>query len=511
MVRAAGSIVFGRLEEVPTKAVFICRVRVRGSADASAWILAVPATAEEEKARAVPMTGGDGEDLEQTGYTRLIALRNMDGWKTAAPKRAAGMRTWPDPESAPRLDALTSLVKAEEATPFDRRTAEFHYSDEAEPPTERESSDADALRRISARGTSWLEVVPEVGDASAELLREAAKLLGKPPKVSGTRSRRAHAEESAEGGRRGAERSKREGGDSRRRGEQLGRGSPSPSSGESYQSAARASRDARRSVERKRRSMRKGRGSPSPSERSSDESSSNSSRSSRSSRSSPRGRTRGRDRDRRDRRRKERLEKQKKKKTRRGGRSGSRSESSASGPAHAGRGSRKIASYEKLKKRFKKRPLGRWRHVEKLAAKAGYTGASSVELYLGECTKLGQARDTAYLAALLARIGHEAANGRPELAAGTAAAALGFLDTTYVQGETDLAWRTTLGEDPVAVTRNMLPNSQSLPEPGATPRDGASVAFAHRVAFSTLIPTRVMESTLEAAKQWKAWDKMTRQ
>ena len=132
-----------------------------------------------------------------------------------------------------------------------------------------------------------------------------------------------------------------------------------------------------------------------------------------------------------------------------------------------------------------------------------------MELYLGECTRLGQAQETAYLATLLARSGHEAANGRPELAAGIAAAALGFLDTTYVQGETDLAWRTTLEGDPVAVTRKMLPRSQSIPEPGATP--SASVPFAHRVAFSTLIPTKVLECTLEAAKQWKAWDKMTRQ
>ena len=167
---SAGSIVFGLLEEVPTKAVYICRVRVRGSADESAWVLAVPATAEEEKARAVPMTGGDGEGMERTGYTRLIALRSMDGWKTAAPKRAAGTRTWPGSESAPRLSALMSLVEAEDATPFDRRTAKFHFSDEAVAPAKRGLSDADALRRTSARGTSWREARPEDEDASAALL-----------------------------------------------------------------------------------------------------------------------------------------------------------------------------------------------------------------------------------------------------------------------------------------------------------------------------------------------------
>ena len=464
MVRAPGTIVYGRLERDPTKAVFICRVRVKGSADESAWILAVPASKEEEKAREVPMTGGDGEDLEHTGFAKLIALRNMDGWKPQAPRRGK-IRTWPDAESAPRLDALSALVKAEDAAPFDRAREEFHFSDDANPPTEQESADEDAPRRIPSRGTSRLEVIPEVGEVSPELLRQAAKMLGAAPKVAGSRPRRGRAEESAEGGRRGAERSKREEAGSRGG---RGGGSPPSSSGASSQSPDDSSSDeGSREKKKKKKEKKSSKKKKSKKKKRRDRSSSSS--------------------------------------------SSSRGRSSSSDADRAGRGSRKIASYEKLKKRHASRPIDRWRHVEKCAAEAGYSGPNAVELYLGECTKLGKARSTAYLAALLARIGHEAANGRPELAAGTAAAALGYLDTLYVQGETDLAWRTTLGEDPIIVTRSTLPKAQSIPEPSAKAKAGANVAFAHRMAFSTLIPSKVLESTLEAGKQWKAWDEMTRQ
>ena len=147
--------------------------------------------------------------------------------------------------------------------------------------------------------------------------------------------------------------------------------------------------------------------------------------------------------------------------------------------------------------------------MEKCAAEAGYTGPNAVELYLGECTKLGKARSTAYHAALLARIGHEAANGRSELAAGIAAAALGYLDTLYVLGDAEVAWRTTLTADPVVIQRTpTMPKAMQVPETGAKKESGGG--FSHRLKFSQLIEPEILESTLEAGKQWQAWDALTR-
>ncbi len=474
MVRPAGTVLFGRLDGTPTKAVFVARVRVRTGGDGTAWMLAVPASATEERAQPVAMTGGSGPEIPTIEHTKIIALRSLEGWKPTRPKRAQEVRTWKDPETAPRTDALEQLLAAMvrdgTGAPLDPvRPEEFHYSDQTGEQTAADaesSSESEGPPRAAAGKAIRLEVIPEDGDREEGLMAAALKALGKPPQRPGHhRSRRSSAEGSVAESRRGAERSSREEvGGGRKSGSGRGR---SPSSSESSEdSGSLGQRSSRGGTKHDRRGDR----------------------------------DRDRDRDRgRDRRRRRRSP------------PGSDSSSSES---RKGRGSRKIATYEKLKRKFDRKPLDRWRYVEKQAAISGYTGSNAVELYVGECTKLGKARSTAYLGAILSRIGHEAANGRAELAAGLAAGALGFLDTLYVQGEADLAWRTTLGADPIVVSRSpTMPKSQGIPEGGPRPKAApqSNVAFAHRMAFSQLIPAEVLEGTLEAGKQWKAWDELTRQ
>jgi len=498
MVRAAGTVLFGRLEGVPTKAVFVARVRVRSGGEETAWMLAVPAAKEEDRAQPVSMIGGDGEEIPTVEHTKIIALRSLEPWRPNRPKRMRGVRTWKDPESAPRLDALQRLLDAMvrdgTGAPLDPvRPEEFHYSDQtgeqtgAEPESGSESEESRGEARPTA---SRLVVIPEEEEAEAGLLTAALKALGNPPKRPG--KRRSSAEGSVAESRRDAGRSGREeGGAGRKRSGGLDR-SPSRSAS----SEELTSRAGRKDHRRHSTKAKKERAPPSPSDSSPGSSSDSVGRrrdgGSKRNRERDRGRDRDRDRD-RDRRR----------------RSPASSDSDSS-ESRKGRGSRKIATYEKLKRRFDRKPLDRWRYVEKQAAISGYTGSNAVELYVGECTKLGKARSTA----ILSRIGHEAANGRAELAAGLAAGALGFLDTLYVQGEADLAWRTTLGADPIVVSRSpTMPKSQGIPEGGPRPKAApqSNVAFAHRMAFSQLIPTEVLEGTLEAGKQWKAWDALTRQ
>ena len=493
MVRPAGTVLYGRLEGKPTKAVFVARVRARSGGEETAWMLAVPAEPTEERAHPVSMIGGHGEEIPGTEHTKIIALRSLDAWKPGRPKRARDVRTWKDPESAPRPDALERLLKAMvrdgTGAPLDPiRPEEFHYSDQTGEQTGAGSgSESEQTPGAAVPKANRLVVIPEEANTDEGLLTAALKALGNPPKRPGQRrSGRSSAEGSVAESRRGAERSSREEvGGGRKRGSVQGR---SPSLSES--SEERASRSGGKGDRRRGTKAEKDRPPPSPS----DSSPSNSDES--AGHRQHRDRDRDRDRERRRRRR-----------------SAARMDSGSS-ESRKGRGGRKIATYEKLKRKFNRKPIDRWRYVEKQAALSGYTGSNAVELYVGECTKLGKARSTAYLGAILARIGQEAANGRAELAAGLAAGALGFLDTLYVQGETDLAWRTTLGEDPTIVARSpTMPKSQGIPENGPRPKEEAqsNVAFAHRAAFSQLIPAEVLEGTLEAGKQWKAWDALTRQ
>jgi len=496
MVRPAGTVLYGRLEGKPTKAVFVARVRARSGGEETAWMLAVPAEPTEERAHPVSMIGGHGEEIPGTEHTKIIALRSLDAWKPRRPKRAQGVRTWKDPESAPRPDALerllSAMVRDGTGAPLDPiRPEEFHYSDQTGEQTGAGSgSESEESQGAAAPTASRLVVIAEEEDADEALLTAALKGLGDPPKRPGKhRSRRSSVDGSVAESRRGAGRSSREeAGGGRKHGSGRGR-SPSLSESSEEKASRSGGKDRRRGSKAK-----KDRAPPSPS----DSSPSSSADYGGHKRHRDRDRDRGRDRD-RDRRRRRRSPD---------------SSSSSGSESRKGRGSRKIATYEKLKRKFDRKPIDRWRYVEKQAALSGYTGSNAVELYVGECTKLGKARSTAYLGAILARIGHEAANGRAELAAGLAAGALGFLDTLYVQGETDLAWRTTLGEDPTIVTRSpTLPKSQGIPENGPRPKAAAhsNVAFAHRMAFSQLIPAEVLEGTLEAGKQWKAWDELTRQ
>ena len=48
----------------------------------------------------------------------------------------------------------------------------------------------------------------------------------------------------------------------------------------------------------------------------------------------------------------------------------------------------------------------------------------------------------------------------------------------------------------------------TVPDAGAAKKTGAS--FKSRLLFSTLIPPRVLETTLEAGKQWAAWETLAR-
>ena len=84
--------------------------------------------------------------------------------------------------------------------------------------------------------------------------------------------------------------------------------------------------------------------------------------------------------------------------------------------------------------------MERWRHLEKLAAKAGYTGEAAVERYVGDTTKLGKSKTSLYLASLLARCGERAAAGDAKGAAGTAAGALMFYELLHQYGDLEVAW-----------------------------------------------------------------------
>ena len=83
--------------------------------------------------------------------------------------------------------------------------------------------------------------------------------------------------------------------------------------------------------------------------------------------------------------------------------------------------------------------MSRWRHLEGLATKAGYTGNAVVERYVGEATKLGKSKASLYLASLLARCGERAAAGDAKSAAGTAAGALMFYEMLHMYGDVEVA------------------------------------------------------------------------
>ena len=212
-------------------------------------------------------------------------------------------------------------------------------------------------------------------------------------------------------------------------------------------------------------------------------------------------------------------EKKKKKKSRSpsvtssssGGESSDGSSSSASRGRRGIRrgGASKLRAYERKKRAARKKPIARWRHLEKLAARSGYVGEAAVERYIGETSKLGKAKSTLYLASLLARCGERAAAGDAQGAAGTAAGALMYLDMLHVYGDIEIAWLVALENDPQAALKAQnLEKTLSIPEPGQKQngKKGTSV----RLNFSQLAEAETLEAALEVCKSWAGYDTLAR-
>ena len=212
-------------------------------------------------------------------------------------------------------------------------------------------------------------------------------------------------------------------------------------------------------------------------------------------------------------------EKKKKKKSRSpsvtssssGGESSDGSSSSASRGRRGIRrgGASKLRAYERKKRAARKKPIARWRHLEKLAAKSGYVGEAAVERYIGDTSKLGKAKSTLYLASLLARCGERAAAGDAQGAAGTAAGALMYLDMLHVYGDIEIAWLVALENDPQAALKAQnLEKTLSIPEPGQKQngKKGTSV----RLNFSQLAEAETLEAALEVCKSWAGYDTLAR-
>ena len=212
-------------------------------------------------------------------------------------------------------------------------------------------------------------------------------------------------------------------------------------------------------------------------------------------------------------------EKKKKKKSRSpsvtssssGGESSDGSSSSASRGRRGIRrgGASKLRAYERKKRAARKKPIARWRHLEKLAAKSGYVGEAAVERYIGDTSKLGKAKSTLYLASLLARCGERAAAGDAQGAAGTAAGALMYLDMLHVYGDIEIAWLVALENDPQAALKAQnLEKTLSIPEPGQKQngKKGTSV----RLNFSQLAEAETLEAALEVCKSGAGYDTLAR-
>ena len=154
--------------------------------------------------------------------------------------------------------------------------------------------------------------------------------------------------------------------------------------------------------------------------------------------------------------------------------------------------------------------MTRWRHLEKLAAKAGYTGGAAVERYIGDTAKIGKSKSTLYLASLIARCGERAAAGDAQGAAGTAAGALLYFDMLHVLGNIiEVAWLVALEDDPQAALKTQnLANTLTVPDPAQAQsrKKGTSV----RLNFSQLAEAETLEAALEACKSWAGYDTLAR-
>ena len=168
-----------------------------------------------------------------------------------------------------------------------------------------------------------------------------------------------------------------------------------------------------------------------------------------------------------------------------------------------------MRAYDRKKKGARKHPMTRWRHLEKLAATAGYVGAAAVERYVGDTTKLGKSKATLYLASLLARCGERAAAGDAQGAAGTAASALMFFDMLHVYGDIEIAWLVALENDPMAAQKNpLLEKTLTVPDP-AQPQNGKKGAPV-RLKFGQLAEPETLEAALEVCKSWVGYDTLAR-
>ena len=61
----------------------------------------------------------------------------------------------------------------------------------------------------------------------------------------------------------------------------------------------------------------------------------------------------------------------------------------------------------------------------------------------------------------------------------------------------------------VALLLGLGSEALAVPETGAATKAGGG-SFKSRLLFSTLVPPRVLETTLDAGKQWAAWETLAR-
>ena len=501
-----GTIYYGNFEgEGRCKAVYIDHYSLE-SGD-SAYLLAIPADGTQEKDHAVTMIGGDDRKLAEKDYVRLVAVRQMNGYRTSAPK--VPYKQWSQ-EAAPRLDRLKKLAEEEQRTwPVNEAAGAVHFvlSDGVGDATD---GDPDSPNQKDAGTKGGLRILrtEDLLESTAQQL--ADRLLddaGKTP-LSSVRGQSLE-ERSSGGGFVGTTQSSSTRDHARGRppidglggldgdalmttmrgamktnGTSLFGNASSSMSDEQMSDLLRRVRRNLGSAPKDVRHARGGDDDPGGDDSSPDASSSS---------SDSDGKRGGR------RKKKKKKSKKKKRKSRRD------DSSSSNSSCERGRGANKLRRYEKLKAKQRKHPLERWSRLEELARDAGFSGTQMVELYLHETTKLSKSKFLVYLAAGLARIGRAAAAGESEMAAGLTASVLGFLDQIYLTGDVETGWRSTLEGEPVAIQRQpTMQRATGLPDSG--PKN-----LTNRLKFSVLIPPDVLEVTLESARQWSVWDALQKQ
>ena len=511
-----GTIYYGNFEgEGRCKAIYIDHYSLESGQ--GAYLLAIPADGDGPRDHAMTMIGGDAKKLPEKDFVRLVAVQQMRGYRTFAPK--VPFKSWQQEEAVPRLDRLTKLAEQEQKTWPVTETAgaaQFVLSDGNVDATENDDDDSDASIHRDSRAPSRKggRILGTEDDETESALQKDSRA---PLRKGGLRILRTDdlLEESAArltdqflrdalGEKKPASRGQAKlthfygpgqlDGDALMTAVRGAAKTQSPGTnlfGTGNTSAneehlAEVLRRVRRNLGKPPTVPRHARGEdegPGGDDSSPDASSSSSDSSGR----------------RPSKKKKKKVKKEKKRKSKRD------ESSSSNSSCERGRGAQKLRRYEQLKKKQHRNPISRWTRLEELAKEAGFSGNQKIELYVHETTKLSKSKFLVYLAAGLARIGRAAAKQQSETAAGLSASMLGFLDQVYLNGDVETGWRCTLEPEPIAIQRQpTMTRATGLPDAG--PKN-----LATRLKFSALIPPEILEVTLESAKQWSTWDALHKQ